>query len=122
LPSLAEIDVINPDSFYFSATADQNEVIGIKDGQEGKLVLDAYPESTITGTINQISLLPKSGETGTVYTVKIKYPLSTDAYRVGMTGDITFITKRKENALSIPGKFLQSENGKYFVYIMTNGR
>ncbi len=122
LPSLAEIDVINPDSFYFSATADQNEVIGLKEGQSGQLVLDAYPESTITGTIKQIGLLPKAGETGTVYTVKILYPLSPDAYRIGMTGDVTFITKRKENALAIPSKFLQSENGKYFVHVMTNGK
>lgn len=122
LPSLAEIDVINPESFYFSATADQNEVITLREGQSGQLALDAYPESSITGTIKQISLLPKSGETGTVYTIKIQYPLGTNMYRIGMTGDITFITKRKENALAIPAKFLQSEDGKYFVSIMVNGK
>lgn len=123
VPSQATIEVVNPASFFYSASADQNEVIGLSEGQTGDLTFDAYPETTVSGTITHISLLPKEGETGTVYTIKIAYP-RTDMmkFRIGMTGDITFVTKRKEQALAIPGKFLQSENGKYFVYIQSNGK
>ena len=73
----AEFDIVNPQTVYFSANADQTEVTKLYDGLNGKLILDAYPDKTITGSIKSISFIPKTGETGTVYAVKFIFLLGT---------------------------------------------
>ena len=121
----AEFEIVNPHSIFFLATADQTEVIDLKEGMTGELVLDSYPEVTLTGTIENISFIPKTGETGTVYSVKFFFkPEYLDAtqdlteitgelfnadyrYRVGMTGDLTFVTQEKQNAMYLPLKYIK---------------
>ncbi|MDP1743681.1 MAG: HlyD family efflux transporter periplasmic adaptor subunit [Candidatus Amesbacteria bacterium] len=88
-PTQAEFVVIDPESVYFSASADQSEVGLLSIGLKGTLVLDAFANASISGTISSIGYLPKSDESGTVYEVKIKISPN-DKYRLGMTGDISF--------------------------------
>lgn len=66
-PSQAEFEIINPETIYFSASADQSEVVKLKEKMAGELTLDSYPESTFSGKIANISFIPKSGESGIVY-------------------------------------------------------
>ena len=54
------------------------------------------------GTIYFISFIPKAGETGTVYEIKMALNDNTNeqnAYRLGMTGDATFTLQEKENVV-----------------------
>ena len=123
-PATAEFEIINPKSVYFSANADQSEVVTLAEGQIGELVLDSYPEATISGTVKSIAFTPKAGETSTVY--EVKFSINNDntnyKYRVGMGGDLSFVTKRKVDALYLPVKFIKSENGKKYVTIKQNGK
>jgi RND family efflux transporter MFP subunit len=111
-------EVVNPDSLYFEVVADQTELTQIKEGQVGRLVLDAYPDDAIDGTISQISFAPKEDESGTVYTVRLTFNSSNAEmkYRLGMTGDSTFITHAKKNVAYVPFNYLHEENGKKFVF------
>ncbi|MBI3379176.1 efflux RND transporter periplasmic adaptor subunit [Candidatus Gottesmanbacteria bacterium] len=113
IPTQAEFEVVNPKTIYFSASADQTEVVKLTENMGGELTLDSYPEATLPGTIKNISFLPKADETGTVYKVKFIFPNdNTDyKYRLGMAGDLSFVTKRKENVLYVPSKFITSQNG-----------
>lgn len=119
-PSQAEFEIVNPQSVFFSASADQTEVVGLFEGEEGELVLDAFPDRTFRGKIQRISFVPKSGETGTVYEVKFIFtdPVSFGTYRLGMSGDLTVVTKQKEDVLYLPIKFVKQENGKKFVMVI----
>jgi RND family efflux transporter MFP subunit len=121
-PSQAEFEIINPSSVYFEATADQDEVTQLFENMNGDLVLDAYPEETLGGNLNHISFLPKSGETNTVYTVKFYFTTDNTSYkyRLGMTGDLTFVTKRKYDTLYLPLKYVKIDAGKKYVMIMKN--
>lgn len=123
-PATAEFVIINPDSVFFSANADQTEVTNLKEGMDGQLVLDSYPDETLSGIIKNVSFTPKAGETGTVYTVKFKLnDVNTDyKYRLGMGGDLTFVIKKKENVLYLPAKFISGENGKKFIKVKKNGK
>lgn len=118
-PTSADIDIVNPQTVYFSALADQTEVTKIREGMSGELILDSYTDETFPGFVKNISFSPKSGETGTVYAVKFLFDgdNSTYKFRLGMTGDLTFITKRIENALFLPSKFIKNQNGKKFVNV-----
>lgn len=112
-PATSEFEVINPDSIFLSISAEQGDVVKLREGETGDLVLDSYPDKTLSGEINQISFTPKAGETGTVYAVKFKFNDNNSGYkyRVGMTGDVSFVTEKKGNVLYLPLKFVKSENG-----------
>lgn len=122
-PAGAEFQVVNPASVYLSLTADQNDVIKLKNGIAGYLILDSYPDDKINGQIENISFSPKTGETSTVYQVKFKFdqPNTDYKYRLGMTGDVTFTVNQKDNVLYLPTEFVKGGKNSY-VYIMKNNK
>lgn len=122
-PAQAEFEIINPNSLYFEAIADQTEVTQIGEQMEATITLDAYPDESIAGVVAQISFVPKEGQVGTAYAVSIDLPQETRSrYRLGMTGDAQFIAKSKENALFLPISFVTSKNGKKYVTIKEGNR
>lgn len=122
-PSTAEFEIVNPKTIYFAATADQNEVTRLSKNMSGELILDAYPEATISGIIKDISFVPKTGETSTVYAVKFVFENdnSNYKYRISMAGDLSFVVQKKENVLYVPIKFVRTQNNKKYLKIKRNG-
>lgn len=117
IPSQAQFEILDPSTLFFSVTADQTEVIDLFPGQEVSMVLDAFEEQKFQGKINFISYTPKSGETGTVYEVKVSISNWQDvprSLRIGMTGDAEFILRSSKDVLYLPYKFVKSDdNGSY---------
>lgn len=116
-PAQSEFTIINPDTFYFEAKADQSEVIDLKEGENVTIVLDSFSEGSLKGTIKSISFVPRTDESNTVYTVKISInPADLQSgVRVGMTGDATFLLSEKKKVLSLPQEFVKSDGDKSFV-------
>lgn len=122
-PASATFEVVNPKTVYLSATADQTEVTKFNVGQQGKIVLDAFEDKTLIGTVESIAFTPKTGESGTVYELKIKLDQENTDYkiRMGMTGDINFVFKTIEDVLTVPTAYVKTEDGKSYVTVM-NGK
>lgn len=113
-------EVVNPSTIYLKITADQTEVGGIEKGRMGEIIFDSYPEQTIEGEVDSISFIPAKDETGTVYDVKVvlKNVDNKDyKYRLGMTADINFVIKEKKNVLTIPVKYVNSDDKGKFVLV-----
>lgn len=110
-----QIEVLNPDTIYFSVTADQTEVKKIKPGQKVKIVLDSYSDIEYDGEVTNIGMTPESGQTGTVYEVKINFrEIDKEKFRVGMSGDVTMITAQKSDTFYVAPEFVFSDlKGKY---------
>lgn len=123
-PVNAEFEVVNPKTIYFSASADQTDVVKLKEGMKGKISLDSYPDDAHDAAITQIGYTPKAGETGTVYVVKLKMADTgnVEKYKMGMTGDVQFPIGEKANALALPSKFVKSEGDKKYALKLVNGR
>jgi RND family efflux transporter MFP subunit len=123
-PATATFEVINPKTVFFSATADQTEIVSFAPGMTGKVLLDSFPDTEIAGEIKSISFTPKIGESGTVYELKIGIDVSelSDKIKMGMTGDADFVLKEVKNVLVIPEGYLKKENGKYVVTVVSAGR
>ncbi len=117
-------EVVNPNTVYFSATADQTEVPRLHVGQDAKIIVDPYPDTTVSATIKSIAFTPQSGDTGTNYEVKLAFPSSVDVlkYRLGMTGDVEFLTKEKKNVYAVPTTYVLSEANKKYVFILKDGK
>ncbi|HNQ31860.1 MAG TPA: efflux RND transporter periplasmic adaptor subunit [Candidatus Woesebacteria bacterium] len=117
-------EVINPNTIYFSAFADQTEVPDLRVGQSAKIIIDAYPDSTVNATIRSIAYAPRAGDVSTNYEVKLALSNSIDvnAYRLGMTGDVEFVTKQKQNVYAIPSSYILTEEGKKYVFVLQDGK
>lgn len=111
------VEIVNPDTLYFRVNADQTEVTKITSGMKGSILLDSYPEEEISGVVEDVSFVPDVNETGTVYIVKVKLESVNNSslkYRIGMTGDITFLLQEKVDVMSVPAEFVKSdEKGSY---------
>ncbi len=117
-PSEVGFIVINPTTIYLSATADQAEVVELSEGMVGDIVMDSFPDADLTGTISDIGFTPKEGEVGTVYEIEISLldPSVLGRLRMGMTGDVTFVTSQVNDVISIPAEYLQiNEEGEDYV-------
>ncbi|KKQ94193.1 MAG: hypothetical protein A3G66_04560 [Candidatus Levybacteria bacterium RIFCSPLOWO2_12_FULL_39_17] len=115
-PFAPQYTIINPKTIYFKVAADQTEVVSTPVGASGTIVLDSYPDKTISGKVSDVSFTPRVGETGTVYDVKVLLNIdnSNFKYLLGMTGDITFTTFSKSNLLSLPVRFVKTDaRGRY---------
>lgn|SRR3989344_2000466 len=123
-PAQAEFEIINPQTIYFSATADQTDVVNLIDGMNGEITLDPYPDEKIDGTISTISFVPKQDETGTVYKIKVALQNkgTDDRYRFGMTGDIDFTLKERTNTITVPSLYIKTEGNKKYVFMIENNQ
>lgn len=117
LPSQAQFEITNLKTLFFDVTADQTEVVDLKEGNTATVVLDSYSNSQLKGVIKNISFSPKKDETGTVYQAKVTFGETNNKnynFRLGMTGDATFVTAKRNNVLYLPLNFVKSDDkGKY---------
>ena len=108
-----KFNIVNPETIYFSANADQTDVVRIQEGQEAELTLDSYPTRSFTAVVTRVSFAPRTDETGTVYEVKLALPkdIIDLVLRLGMTGDVNFITNELPDVIAIPSKYIKNSNG-----------
>ena len=121
--NLGKYEIVNPETIYFKVTADQTEVINLKEDQKGTIVFDSYTDEKIEGTVKTISFVPSKEETETVYVVKallLNANNSDYKYKIGMTGDIDFILKEKNNVLIAPIKYIKTDNNGKYVLVGKN--
>ena len=89
----------------------------MKLNQKVKIVLDSFDGKEYEGIVSNISLTPKAGESGSVYSVKVNFvnvDFVNSQFRVAMTGDAKFVVSEKDNVLYLPSNFLkQDKSGKY---------
>ncbi len=123
-PASATFNVVNPKTIYFSATADQTEIVSFTEGMGGRISLDSFPDVEVPATIKSISFVPKSGESGTMYEIKLTIDTSelSNKVRLGMTGDANFILKEIKDVLVVPEAYLKKSDGKYYVTKMVSGK
>ncbi len=128
-PAQAEFEVVNPNTLYLSVSADQTEVSGLKTGMQGSIVFDSYPDANYKGKIAYISFAPKTGETGTVYEVKISFLNSNlsgeeiiNRYKLGMTGDFSITLRQKDNVLFVPFGYIKPAGRQKVVYVLEGGK
>lgn len=123
-PAGSEFEIVNPDTIYLMVTAEQSDVVYLKKGMKGEVMFDAYPDDTYEGVVDYISFSPKTGETGTVYKVRLlldekalQLPL-----KLAMTGDVNFTTKEISNVIGLPIKFISKDDKGDFVNLERKGK
>lgn len=89
----------------------------VKEGQEVEYTLDGYPDSIFKGTVTQVRLSPTTESNVVTYTVVIEVDNQEGKLLPGMTANVSIITGKKENILTIPNvalKFTTADNTKRY--------
>lgn len=111
------ISYAKPDDMTISVDVTQEDIVDLKVGDKVDITFTAYEGDSYEGSINSINTTATSKESNTVsYTVVISVEGDTSLLYSGMTADIIFVTKQKEDVVYISRKAIIEENGKYYVY------
>lgn len=121
-PATAVFSVADPGSLVFEATVDETDVGSLIIGQKASIALDAFPEATYSGTITYISYISQLSSGGaTVFPVKVSFDQPSNL-RIGLNGDISIVTDRQDDVLTIPTEAIREEKGETFVYKKVDGK
>ncbi len=76
-------------------------------GQNVNYTLDGYPDSIFEGTVSQVRLSPTTESNVVTYTVIIEVDNEEGKLLPGMTANVSIITDKKENVLTVPNSALK---------------
>jgi HlyD family secretion protein len=104
------------------AAVDEADVGEVRDSQRVMFYVDAYPDVTFFGLVNQIRLEPVVSANVVTYTTIVTAPNEDLKLKPGMTANIFIYTKESNNAMLISSKALKfkpdsATMGKQFMII-----
>jgi HlyD family secretion protein len=112
--------IVNPESIFFAAIVDEEDVAAVKVGQTAQIRLDAFRGNAHTATVYDVAFAPTRSESGgTGYRVKLALPVDNQEqqYKLGMNGDAILLLAEEARQLSIPLEAIIEKNGKTFVEV-----
>ena len=89
------------------ADVDETDIGRIRNGQEVRFTVQAYPEATFSGQVRQVRLQPETVQNVVTYTVIVEAANERSLLLPGMTATCDFIVEKVENALLIPNAALR---------------
>jgi HlyD family secretion protein len=116
--ALADISTLHVD-----VPVDELDVAQLTTGQQVRVALDALPDRDVTGKVRNIApLAVKSDKGTTTYKITVDLDASDVALRPGMTAVVQIVTRSKTDAVLVPRRAVQSENGINYVLVPTAGQ
>lgn len=89
------------------ADVDEADIGQVADGQRVEFTVDAYPDDTFTGTVEQVRLEATTESSVVTYEVVITSHNPDLKLKPGLTANVTIFTLEKEHALAVPTKALR---------------
>ena len=89
------------------AAVDESDIAAIKAGQAVKFSVQAYPNQTFSGTVNEVRLQSKLQDNVVSYTVVVLVDNTNGKLLPGMTATVEFITGSANNVLTVPNAALR---------------
>lgn len=89
------------------ADVDEADIGQVKDGQRVEFTVDAYPDDTFEGTVQQVRLEVTTESSVVTYEVVISAYNPDLKLKPGLTANVTIYTLEKEHALAVPTKALR---------------
>lgn len=92
-------------AFLVRVTMVESEIVSVGEGMEAEVVLDALPDQTFTGIVEEVGLSASSdggGETAAEFEVLVRLNSVHPAMRSGMSASVEIVTARSENCVAVP--------------------
>lgn len=112
--------IVDTSSIYFDTEVDEADISKVAVGAPAEVSLDAYPEQTFKGQVDQILPQTKTTTSGsTVVTVRIIMDNPKLTFVNGLSGESSIIYQTSLNTLTIPIEAIRDDGS---VVVQTNGR
>ncbi|MBC7693161.1 MAG: efflux RND transporter periplasmic adaptor subunit [Methylotenera sp.] len=105
------------DRLTVKAQVDETDIAQITLRQRAKIILDAYPNQTVSAVVDQIAYDAKTVNNVTTYTVDVLPGQTPASMRSGMTANVTFLVSSKSGVLTVPNDALKVQGSKYSVQL-----
>ncbi|MBF0442133.1 MAG: efflux RND transporter periplasmic adaptor subunit [Oligoflexales bacterium] len=109
------------DRLTVKTQVDETDIAEIKLKQPAKVVLDAYPDKEIDAHVDHVAFDAKTVNNVTNYIVEVLPDQTPDFVRSGMTANVTFFVKSKDNILVVKSEFVKVEDNRYSVLVKGDG-
>lgn len=123
--------VFDVSDIYVTADVDEVDAPQLKLGQRATVLVDAFPDISLEGTVERVAVAAEPTTAGGVgYPVRIRLlgPADRDAdsplrdLRVGMTSSAEIITLTEKSDLVVPSRALLRRDGADVVFVVRDGR
>ncbi len=105
------------DRLTIKANVDETDIANIKLKMTAEVVLDAYSDNKIDGTVDQIAFDAKTVNSVTTYIVDVLPNTIPQYMRSGMTANVKFHIATKENVLLVPSEAIRRKDNRVFVMV-----
>ncbi|MFQ5709166.1 MAG: efflux RND transporter periplasmic adaptor subunit [bacterium] len=95
----------------------ETEIAGIRNGQEVKVAVSAYPGKNFTGVLQDLSL--SADPVTRTFRAWVRVPNQERLLRPGMFAKVAVMVTSKENVLTISKDAILENNSKAMVYVVT---
>ncbi len=99
------------DTLIVNASVDESDIGKVKLGQKVRIRLDSYPDQPVEGKVFDLLFEGKNVSNVITYGVKIRPEKVPPFFRSQMTANVSFLVKRKEDALLLPAAALKDGPG-----------
>ena len=89
------------------ADIDEADIGVVKEGENVKFTVDAFPNDTFEGVVTQVRQEATTTNNVVTYEVVISAPNADLKLKPGLTANVTIFTAEKNNVLSVPSKALR---------------
>lgn len=110
----------NEGKVYLDVLLNQTDIVKVKENQEVKVTFETYPDIEVDGIVKEKSYISSGQGEDVDYKVKAELDVKDLELYQGMTAEIEFIIKNKENVLQIPNKAITNKDNKQIVKVKDN--
>jgi len=111
--------VQSSDSLKIDVDIDELDIAGIEPNEKAAVTFDALPDQIFEGEIVKINPIGVAENDVTNYTVTLSLANAKDVM-IGMSADVTIISQKAENVLTIPAEAIQIINGEKYVVMASD--
>lgn len=112
------VTIIDPQTVYFNAELEEEDIWKIKKGDKALVTLDAYPKKVFEGAVSEIeksAIVKENGDT--VLPVKVVLDSNYSLPIAGLNGDAQFILQKKKDVLILDKRAIKKRDGSNTVTV-----
>ena len=118
--SPGKITVLGSGDLKFVANVDEIDYYLLKIGDQGEILLDAFPEQTINGQIFKIGVSAvKLATGGSVVPIELAIPWD-NRLKSGLNGEVNFTVVSKKEVITLPRSAIKKDNGNSYVNLLVD--
>lgn len=107
----------NENKMYLEVLLPQTDIVKVREEQPVKVTFETYPDIEVDGVVKEKSYTSSGKNEDVDYKVKVELDSKDIELYQGMTAEVDFIIKNKENVLQIPSKAILNKDKKQIVKV-----